>query len=151
MLNRMQRRDSQSNVNGVPVRRVTVAEAARFLDVSTDAVGSLVQQGTLDSIKVDGAVYVLVDADELRSNEDRVSDDIRFLEGLRDEVASLREQLDQERAVNQDYRRRIDAIAQSETAVTPGERPETRGRWSEIELVYRRTDDGSCLPPERPW
>jgi hypothetical protein len=146
----MQRRHPQSNVNGMPVRRVTVAEAARFLDVSTDAVGTLVQRGTLDSIKLDGAVYVLVDADQLRPNDDRVRDDIRFLEGLRDEVASLREQLDQERAVNQDYRRIIDALAQNVTIVPPPDKSEARGRWSEIELVYRRTDDGSGLPPEHP-
>jgi hypothetical protein len=129
---------------------VTVAEAARFLDVSTDAVGSLVQRGTLDSIKVDGTVYVLVDADQLHPSDEWVREDIRFLEGLRDEVASLREQLDQERTVNQDYRRMIDALTQSATVVPSPDKPEARGRWSEIELVYRRTDDGSSPPPERP-
>ena len=141
MLNRMQRRSSQSNVNCVTVRRVTVAEAARFLEVSTDAVGSLVQRGTLDSIKVDGAVYVLVDADQRRPNEDRVSEDVRFLEGLRDQVATLREQLDQERAVNRDYRRIIATFAQGFRVVPPPEEPKSHGRWSEIELVYRRIDD----------
>lgn len=150
MLDSMQRRHSQSNADGVSVRRVTVAEAARFLDVSIDAVGSLVQRGTLNSIKVDGAVYVLVDVDQLRPNDDRVSDDITFLEGLRDQVASLREQLDQERAVNRGYRRIIDALAQSVPVAPPPDRPESRGRWSEIELVYRRTDVGPGPDPERP-
>lgn len=149
MLNRMQHRRSHSNFDGVPVRRVTVAEAARFLDVSTDAVGSLVQRGTLDSIKVDGTVYVLVDADQLTPNDYRESGDIRFLEGLRDQVASLREQLDQERAVNRDYRRIIATLTQHLRVVPSPKGPESHGRWSEIELVYRRTHDEPAPDPER--
>jgi len=151
----MQRKGSQPNVDGTTVRRVTVAEAARFLDVSTDAVGSWIQRGTLDSIKVDGTVYVLVDADQLHSDDDRSSDDIRFLEGLRDQVATLRDQLDQEREVNRDTRRMIASLTESAPKGAPKpllpHEPEATGRWSEVELVYRRSDNDPTQEPELSW
>jgi hypothetical protein len=148
---RMRPKGSQPNVNGTTVRRVTVAEAARFLDVSTDAVGSWIQRGTLDSIKVDGTVYVLVDADHLHSNDDRASDDIRFLEGLRDQVVAIREQLDQERETNRDTRRIIAILAESAPKPLLPHKPESPGRWSEVELIYRRSDDVPGRGPKRSW
>ena len=148
---RMQRKGSRPNVNGTTVRRVTVAEAARFLDVSTDAVGSWIQRGTLDSIMVDGTVYVLVDADRLHSNDDRASDDIRFLESLRDQVAALREQLDQEREANRDTRRIIVTLTEGAPKQLLPHKPESPGRWSEVELIYQCSDDEPGRGPKRSW
>ena len=147
----MQRKNSRSNVDGMTVRRVSVAEAARFLDVSVDTVGGLIQRGTLDSIRVYDTVYVLIDADRLRSDGDRATVDIRFLEGLRDQVASLREQLDQEREANRDTRRIIAALTESSPRLELPRRPQTPGRWSEVELVYRRSDEHQESGSQRPW
>ena len=147
----MRHRGSRSNVNGATVRHVTVAEAARFLDVSVDTVGGLVQRGTLDSIRVDDTVYVLVDADQLRSDGDRGPDDLRFLEGIRDQIASLREQLDQEREANRGIRRTIAALTESSPQPHLPRKPQTPARWSEVELVYRRSDEHQEAGSERPW
>ena len=147
----MQRKSPRSNVNSTTVLRVTVAEAARFLDVSAEDVGRLVHGGTLDSIKVDGMVYVLVDTDQLHADDDQASDDTRFLGGLKDQVASLRKQLDQEREANRDTRRIIATLTQSVTLASPPNGPESLGRWSEVELVYRRYDDDPGPGPERSW
>jgi hypothetical protein len=119
IVNRMRRNDDRTKTNRATVRRVTVAEAARMLNVSADAVRSRVQRGTLDSIKVDGAVYVLLDADQVRPSTVGPDDQTPLIESLQalvqslqDQTAYLREQLDQERKVNRENRRIIAALTQ---------------------------------------
>lgn len=109
----------QTSTNRATVRRVTVAEAARLLNLSAEAVRSRIQRGTLDSIKVDGTVYVLLDADQARQDVVRANDQTSLIESLQvlvhslqDQVASLREQLDQERKANRENRRIIAALTQ---------------------------------------
>jgi hypothetical protein len=87
----------QSNTDRPTVRHVTVAEAARLLNLSPEEVASREQQGTLDSIRVEDTVYVLWDADQLHSNDDQANVQTKLLQDLRDQVAHLRKQLDQER------------------------------------------------------
>src|SRR5919199_843830 len=56
-------------------RRVTVAEAARILGISPEAVRARIQRGTLPKEKdPDGTVYVRLDAGRTRSNADGTSD-----------------------------------------------------------------------------
>jgi hypothetical protein len=45
-----------------PGQRHTVKEAAEFLGTTIDAVRGRIRRGTLDSVRLDGVVYVLLDA-----------------------------------------------------------------------------------------
>jgi excisionase family DNA binding protein len=78
--------------------RLTYAEAARVLGISTDAARMRVRRGTLRSERDgDGTVRVLLDADQLRPDNDVTNNDL---------VSVLREQLAEER----EARRRADTI-----------------------------------------
>jgi CII-binding regulator of phage lambda lysogenization HflD len=148
IVDRMQQGDDQTKTNRATVRRVTVAEAARLLNLSAEAVRSRVQRGTLDSIKVDGTVYVLLDADQTQQNAVKADNQtplihglLALVESLQDQVTYLREQLDQERKANRENRRIITALAQRipqlpELLKTPkpetqelAESPESRPWW----------------------
>ncbi len=52
-------------------QRHTVKEAAEVLDITVDAVRGRIRRGTLDSVKLDGVVYVLLDA----TNREQQSDE----------------------------------------------------------------------------
>ena len=113
--------------------RVTVADAARLLGLSAEAVRMRIKRGTLTSEKVEGTVFVLLDADPTRSNVDPTSnqtpEQTALVEVLHEQVAYLREQLDQEREANRENRRIIAGLVQRvpelESAPKPPESPET--------------------------
>lgn len=98
--------------------RVTVQEAARRLGVKDDAVRKRIQRGTLNHEKdPDGRVYVYLDADHDAAH-DTYKDSTQYagsipgadrsevVEVMRDEIAHLRGQLEEER----EARRRADTI-----------------------------------------
>jgi hypothetical protein len=147
IVNRMQRNDDRTKTNRATVRRVTVAEAARRLNLSAEAVRSRVQRGTLDSIMVDGAVYVLLDADQVRPSGVRTDDQTPLIQSLQalvqslqDQAAYLRKQLDQERKANRENRRIIAALTRQipQQPVSP-ESPEPEPQ------------EPTELPESRPW
>ena len=78
--------------------RYTVAEAARGLGLSAEAVRSRLKRGTLGSVKENGTVYVLLDADKtgdrVRPNDggifDRTNDQTLLVENLREQVEHLK-------------------------------------------------------------
>ncbi len=116
---KMRQGNGQTSTDRTTVRRVTVAEAARLLNLSAEAVRSRIQRGTLDSIKVDGTVYVLLDADQPRQKVVQANDQTSLVESLQvlvqslqGEAAYLREQLGQERKANRENRRIIAALTQ---------------------------------------
>jgi excisionase family DNA binding protein len=95
--------------------RVTIQEAARRLGVKEDAVRKRIQRGSMRHEKAeDGRVYVWVDAaqdttqDETKRSQDESQDTAQDerVEDLREQVAYLRRQLDEER----EARRRADTI-----------------------------------------
>lgn len=99
--------------------RVTIQEAAQRLGVKEDAVRKRIQRGSMRHEKAgDGRVYVWVDAaqdtaqdtaqDEPRTSRDEYRDTAQDerVEDLREQVAYLRRQLDEER----EARRRADTI-----------------------------------------
>ncbi len=95
--------------------RVTIQEAARRLGVKEDAVRKRIQRGSMRHEKAeDGRVYVWVDAsqdaaqDEPKTSRDeyRAAAQDERVEDLREQVAYLRRQLDEER----EARRRADTI-----------------------------------------
>jgi hypothetical protein len=154
IVNRMRRNDDRTKTNRATVRRVTVAEAARMLNVSAEAVRSRVQRGTLDSIKVDGAVYVLLDADQVRPSTVRPDDQTPLIESLQalvqslqDQTAYLREQLDQERKANRENRRIIAALTQripqlAEPTESPEPEPQEPTKLPQSPSWWRRKSGG---------
>ena len=95
--------------------RVTIQEAAQRLGVKEDAVRKRIQRGSMRHEKAeDGRVYVWVDAtqDATQDEPERSRDEYRDtaqderVEDLREQVAYLRRQLDEER----EARRRADTI-----------------------------------------
>lgn len=106
-------------------RRVTVRDAADILDISESAVRNRLSRGTLDSERVEGVTYVMLDD---------VTNDIPPTDAAtdhRDELIQvLREQLEAEREANRENRRIIMAQAQSIAAI---EAPESGERSPEEE------------------
>ena len=95
--------------------RVTIQEAAQRLGVKEDAVRKRIQRGTMRHEKAeDGRVYVWLDStqdtaqDEPETSQDAYRDTAQDerVEDLREQVAYLRRQLDEER----EARRRADTI-----------------------------------------
>jgi excisionase family DNA binding protein len=95
--------------------RVTIQEAARRLGVKEDAIRKRIQRGSMRHEKAeDGRVYVWVDATQDETQDTgHTSQDVyqdaaqdERLEDLREQIAYLRRQLDEER----DARRRADTI-----------------------------------------
>jgi excisionase family DNA binding protein len=95
--------------------RVTIQEAARRLGVKEDAVRKRIQRGSMRHAKAeDGRVYVWVDvAQDAAQDEPETARDVyrdaaqdERVEDLREQVAYLRRQLDEER----EARRRADTI-----------------------------------------
>jgi hypothetical protein len=79
-------------------QRYTVQEAAEVLGTSVDAVRGRIRRGTLDSLKVDGVVYVLLDSTNQERQSDKTTtdaDEKRQQTGDQSElVAELRGQID---------------------------------------------------------
>ena len=107
--------------------RYTVQEAADLLGTTVEGVRSRVKRGTLDSLRVDGKVYILLGdgfagADQATGRDqtpghDQAPPDATLLDAkdetiadLRDQVAYLRDQLGQEREARVEEKRRHDTI-----------------------------------------
>jgi hypothetical protein len=99
--------------------RVTVAEAAQLLGLSAEAVRSRVKRGTLDSIKTDGKVYVLLDDERTQHHSagvrlakpdaqvlDRAPE--RLIGSMQDQIDYLRRELD---VRNEELRRKDHLLA----------------------------------------
>ena len=137
------------------ISRYTVPEAAKVLGISPEAVRNRLSRGTLDSVKENGTVFVLLKTDTSR-HTDGTSDDIPgesdVLISAKDEtIRVLTEQLEAEREANRENRRIIAGLVQRvpelETASEPREPPET----------VSEEPTGTPPPPEteepssRPW
>jgi len=136
-------------------RLVTVFEAAELLGISPEAVRARIKRGTLAKAKSpDGTVYVQLDSIEPQSDgyrtHDRTSARSRrdgdgtdeetsahalmqaHLDTLEEQLAYLRDQLNQEREANRENRRIIAGLVQRvpelEVPSEPREAPETVAR-----------------------
>jgi hypothetical protein len=101
------------------VQRYSIPEAAKILSLTEEAVRQRVKRGTLDSIKVEGKLYVLLDVDT--SN-----DTSRLVDTLEDEVAHLRRQLEQANERDRENRRIIAALTSRIPELPSGSPPEPR-------------------------
>jgi hypothetical protein len=125
---------------------MAVPEAAAILGLSEDAVRSRLKRGTLRKEKgQDGTVFVVLGADgspdRPTTNDDQpttgqmtdqATDQIALVEVLRDQVAFLREQLNEEREANRENRRimaglvqRVPELEAREARPEPRDAPET--------------------------
>ena len=104
--------EDRTGATGADRRRLTVPQAAEALGVTVDAVRGRIRRGKLNSEQHAGTVYVWLDApeeDDSRgpsSTSHRPSDDqSERIEVFREQVASLREQLQAERQAHAEARR----------------------------------------------
>jgi hypothetical protein len=119
---------AQPNSNISPdILRLTVPEAAKALGISPEAVRNRLSRGTLDSVKEDGAVYVLLKVDMVR-HTDGISPDMpgesAALVSAKDEtIRVLREQLEAERAASAELRRIVAGLVQRVPELEPASEP----------------------------
>ena len=140
------------------ILRLTVPDAAQALGISPEAVRNRLSRGTLESIKEDGTVYVLLQADKVRYTGDTPNDGPRHtgdiptdipgeseaLISAKDEtIRVLTEQLEAERAANAEMRRIVAGLVQRVPQLeAPGEAPESPVSSSEGR-------GSSSTPPEQ--
>jgi DNA-binding transcriptional MerR regulator len=133
---------AQSPPNEPPDRLVTVFEAAELLGISPEAVRARIKRGTLAKAKSPaGTVYVQLDSIERQSDGDRTHDRTTaqsrsrgdgtddgthihplmqaHLDSLKEQLAYLREQLNQEREANRENRRIIAGLVQRVPELEP--------------------------------
>ena len=144
-------------------RRLDINAAALALGISSDAVRKRAERGTLDSERDDqGHVWVWLDTDETddqpRSEPpgvDLLSEKERRIEDLRDRIAYLERQVEEER----DARRRADTLlARMMDRVPELEAPESReaGAHGPAETEEGRGGPGPAREDaekgaQRPW
>ncbi len=94
-------------------RWVDVGEAARELDISTDAVRKRIARGSLESDRPNGHVLVWLDGGGTETDKEAQGERRgELVEMLTDQVAYLRSQLDQERQAHAEARRIIGGLVQ---------------------------------------
>jgi hypothetical protein len=116
---------TEEAANEQPTQHLTVAEAARLLGMSAEAVRMRVKRGSLNSVKIKGTVYVLLDAEQTRPNIDQTDGDSNtgsertdeqtrdrtaLVDVLRSDVEFLREELKRREEVHAEESRRKDTI-----------------------------------------
>ena len=117
--------------------RYTVTEAARILDVGTDAVRKRIQRNTIKHERIDGTVYVWLDTDEPERDDIGEGHDQRLdggvtrelvesyreqVEAYRDQVEFLRRELERKDTIIMTMAQRIPEL---EASAEPREAPET--------------------------
>ncbi len=93
-------------------RWVDVGEAARALELSTDAVRKRIARGSLESSRENGHVLVWLDDGGTEARREGQVDREALVEVLSDQVAYLKEQLDVRTEELKEHRRIIAALTQ---------------------------------------
>jgi len=120
--------------------RYTVTEAARVLDVGTDAVRKRIQRNTIKHERIDGTVYVWLDTDEPKRGDNGEGHDQRHdgggtyelvesyreqVEAFRDQVEFLRRELERKDTIIMTMAQRIPELEPAREAPSePRESPE---------------------------
>ena len=167
-----QRLNDQTNegLNQHPTQRVTVAEAARILGTSAEAVRMRVKRGSLKSTKIKNTVYVLLSPEQTGPNQDQTSggvspaanqsadptenqtdDRTALLESLHTQVEFLQAELKRREEVHVEENRRKDTIIAQLTQripelEAPSERRDTSVTSSE---TASEEADKASIPPEQ--
>jgi hypothetical protein len=131
-------------------RWVDVGEAARELDISTDAVRKRIARGSLRSDRPNGNVVVWLDYGRTEAGrEDQGEGDEALVEVLQDQVAYLREQLDIRTEELREHRRLlaglIERVPELEAPREPGgaSKPSDHSEMAEPERAEPRSSTGA--------
>src|SRR5215207_4755020 len=95
--------------------RVSVYDAAQVMGVTVDAIRKRISRGTIPHERdEDGRVWVLLDTDQgptskVQDTDQPQSDSAALMSEMRDRIASLERQLEQERQANSEHRRLLAA------------------------------------------
>jgi len=106
-------------------QRLTVKEAADALGISSEAVRTRIQRGTLRSIHERGRVWVVFDPDGTRSNTDRTTDQTELVGELRARVSFLEAELKIRTEENRRKDHLLAAALERIPAIEAPESPET--------------------------
>jgi hypothetical protein len=133
-------------------QRLTVKEAADVLGISSEAVRTRIQRGTLRSIHERGRVWVVLNADETRSNTDRTVDQTDLVDELRARVSFLESEL----KIRTEENRRKDHLLAAALERIPAIEPPAETRESpETPSEHRPSTTGFPEPETptepRPW
>jgi hypothetical protein len=110
------------------MRRLTVAQAAEALGITTDAVRMRLSRGTLTSEKQEGRVYVLLEDDLTSDVTGDTPGPARELVDAKDEtIRLLTQQLESERRANEENRRIIAALTSRIPEIEAPSTAEPRG------------------------
>jgi hypothetical protein len=150
-----------------PTQRVTVAEAARLLGTSAEAVRMRVKRGSLRSTKIKNTVYVLLSPEQTRPNQDQTSgsvgsaanqtsdqttkqtdDRTLLLNSLRSQVEFLQEELKRREEVHVEENRRKDTIIAQLTQRIPELEPPTETPQEPREGQGTASEELSSEPQE---
>jgi hypothetical protein len=131
------------------ILRLTVPEVVQALRISPEAVRNRLSRGTLDSVKEDGTVYVLLDPDKVRHTGDiptgMPGESNALISAKEETTRVLTKQLKTERAANAEMRRivtrLVQRVPQLEPPPEPREDPETASAG--VEGVERAQRHGS--------
>jgi predicted RNase H-like nuclease (RuvC/YqgF family) len=125
--------EDRAGPTGTDRRRLTVPQAAEALGVTVDAVRGRIRRGKLVAEHDSGAVYVWIDAPEENDGPQQSatsqrpsSDQAERIEDLREQVAYLREQLEQANERDRENRRIIAALTSRIPAIEAPASPEAR-------------------------
>jgi excisionase family DNA binding protein len=106
-------------------QRLTVSEAAAVLGISSEAVRTRIQRGTLKSVREGGRVFVVIGQDRTRSNTNITDDQTALVEMLQDEVEYLRRELKVRTEENRRKDHLLAAALERIPAIEASESPET--------------------------
>jgi hypothetical protein len=153
-----------------PTQRVTVAEAARLLGTSAEAVRMRVKRGSLRSTKIKNTVYVLLSPEQTRPNQDQTTgavasatnqtqdqtanqtdDRTLLVESLRSQVEFLQEELKRREEVHVEENRRKDTIIAQLTQRIPELEPSREGPREPRESPETASEEphSTHAPPEQ--
>ena len=146
--------------------RLTVAEAAVMLGTTVDGVRSRIRRGSLDSTKIDGTVYVLLDPDQARLTQTRpdqpgasrdqadtgTSPGSALLEAKDETIAELRDRVAQLTKIvetrDEELRRKDHLLAATLERVPAIEAPRAEPEGSES---HPATEGAQEAPERRSW
>src|SRR5829696_5665657 len=130
-------------------QRLTVPEAADALGVTSEAVRTRIQRGTLRSVREGGRVFVLLDFDRTQSNTDTTSDQTQALvEALLDQVEYLRREL---KVRTEENRRKDHLLAAALERIPALESPESPETASDTAPNTTGPPETEAPTETRPW
>src|SRR5215212_1770488 len=153
--------EDHTGATGADRRRLTVPQAAEALGVTVDAVRGRIRRGKLEAEHEAGAVYVWIDAPDdgdrrgpSATSQRRSGDQSARIEDLREQVAYLRDQLEQANERDRENRRIIAALTSRIPAIEAPQ--EATGGAETVEEEPERAEPrpatgGAQEDVQRPW